>query len=62
MKGVGIMNIHYYDYDHDSKIPDFDRYKDCKGTICGYQRKQTTRNREEVTCKLCLREINKKNS
>lgn len=56
------MNIHYYDYDHDSKIPDFDRYKDCKGTICGYQRKQTTRNREEVTCKLCLREINKKNS
>jgi len=28
-----------------------------KHTACGYLRKQTTSNKDEVTCKLCLREM-----
>ncbi len=28
-----------------------------KHTVCGYLRKQTTSNKDEVTCKLCKREM-----
>ncbi|WP_017826185.1 hypothetical protein [Clostridium botulinum] len=50
--------IHYLDLDHDSKIPR--DYRTGKGTICGYQRQEATLNKENVTCKLCLREMKKK--
>lgn len=47
--------IHYLDLEHDLNIPD--EFRIGNGTICGYQRKETTLKKEEVTCKLCLKKI-----
>ena len=50
--------IHLLDRVGDSKVPYCNEYKvnGYKVAICGYQRKYTTTELNEVTCKICLRE------
>jgi hypothetical protein len=52
------MKIHLFDISHSLKFNAFDtdRYN---ATKCGYVRQNITHKTEEVTCKLCLREIKK---
>ncbi|MGL5152805.1 MAG: hypothetical protein ACRC7N_19790 [Clostridium sp.] len=52
------MKVHLFDYDHCSKFPQ-DNTDKWNATKCGYTRKNVTKKIEEVTCKLCLREIKK---
>ena len=52
------MKIHLFDYDHCSRFPQ-DHPDKWNATKCGYTRKNVTRKAEEVTCKLCLREMKK---
>jgi hypothetical protein len=56
------LKIHLEDFYEDSKVPYWNASKK-QGysiAICGYQRKYTTAKIEEVTCKICLKEINKR--
>ena len=52
------MKTHLYDSRTLSRAPDFvkNRYdrEGLKGSACGYVRKATTTNLDEVTCKICL--------
>lgn len=52
------MKVHLFDFEHYKSFPpnDMDRFN---ATKCGYVRENVTRDRKEVTCKLCLREIRK---
>jgi len=52
-----MAKMHYLDIEHDLKIPWWNRYKGYRGTVCGYQRENVTLEKDEVTCKLCLREM-----
>ena len=54
------MKKHYFDKETNKKIPFFQKHKG-SGTICGYMRNEITFNPEEVTCKLCLKEMKKRN-
>jgi len=47
--------VHMFDYEHDKAIPSLARYHMHCGTLCGYQRRRTTTNKEDVTCHWCLR-------
>jgi hypothetical protein len=52
-----MSKVHLFDYDHYKCFP-----KDhicSKATKCGYVRENVTTDISKVTCKLCLREINK---
>lgn len=55
--------VHLYDYNTLKEAPDFIKReyfaKNENGAKCGYVRKNVTTDRSEVTCKLCLREMNK---
>ena len=52
------MKTHLYDSRTLSRAPDFvkNRYdrEGLKGSACGYVRKATKTNLDEVTCKICL--------
>lgn len=52
--------LHLYDYTSDEKVPYFDenKRKGYKMAICGYQREKVTNDKNKVTCKLCLSELN----
>jgi hypothetical protein len=52
--------IHLFDIHHYSKFPN-DNMDKFKATKCGYVRNNITHDVKEVTCKLCLRELNKSN-
>ena len=56
------MKTHLHDVEHEAKIPDWDENKinGYRATCCGYQRKLVTSDRREVTCKICLREIERR--
>ena len=53
---------HLFDYEHDAKIPleDDNKLNGYRATYCGYQRKLVTSDRKKVTCKICLREIERR--
>lgn len=57
------MKTHLYDFNEDEKVPNHNVNKKVgyRVTYCGYQRINVTRNKQEVTCKLCLREIERRN-
>ena len=56
-----MSKIHLYSYEHDSKIPAFIKEQEQgKGTICGYMSNSITRDINLVTCKLCMKEIEKR--
>jgi len=57
--GIKISKIHLFDIEHFRKFPN-DSEERWNATKCGYVRKNITRDVEKVTCKLCLKEINKK--
>lgn len=54
-----MSKIHLFDFEHYSKFPEYDKDK-FNTTKCGYVRENITHDIEKVTCKLCLKEINKK--
>ena len=47
--------VHLYDREEDSKVPSDDELKKrgWRMSKCGYQRQQTARDIENVTCKIC---------
>lgn len=53
--------FHLFDFEHDSKVPDYDENKQSgyRATKCGYQRKYVTTDKSKVTCKQCLNIIKK---
>ena len=56
------MVVHLWDLVGDSKVPSWNYAKNIEGyrmSMCGYQRKNVTTNRNEVTCKMCLKKMNK---
>lgn len=54
---------HLLDSEHERKIPSWDENKisGYHATICGYQRKNVASDPHRVNCKLCLREMEKRN-
>lgn len=54
-----MTKIHLIDYTEDSKVPNWDEYKKAGYVVfkCGYQRKKSTINEDEVTCRKCLKFI-----
>lgn len=56
-----MVKIHLVDLLEDSKVPSYNDFKIRGWRIskCGYQRQQTTRNIENVTCKMCRRKYEK---
>lgn len=54
---------HLFSNEHENKIPKDDTNKilGYHATICGYQRKSVASDPYRVNCKLCLREMEKKN-
>jgi hypothetical protein len=50
--------IHLLDIEEDDKVPltDKSKRKGWRISKCGYQRKYTSTNIEDVDCKICLRE------
>jgi hypothetical protein len=54
---------HLLDREHERKIPSWDGNKilGYHATACGYQRKDVASDPSRVNCKLCLREMRKKN-
>lgn len=50
--------VHLFDVEHASKFPRYDENR-FNATKCGYVRKNVTHDINEVTCKLCLRALNK---
>ncbi|MFT9496353.1 hypothetical protein [Anaerosolibacter sp.] len=52
------MKIHLLDRVGDKKVPHWNKAKKegYRVAKCGYQRKQTSKEIDEVTCNLCLRE------
>lgn len=52
------MKTHYFNLKEHIKIPVGIR-SDCKMAQCGYLRKETTEDKEKVTCKLCINEMRK---
>jgi len=54
------MKAHYYWWEYDKDIPSHIDKDNHSMAICGYLRKETTRDKEKVTCKWCLREMKKK--
>lgn len=50
--------VHLFDWEHALKFPKEDENR-FNATKCGYVRNNVTRDREKVTCKLCLRALNK---
>ncbi|HGG0416119.1 TPA: hypothetical protein ACJFE8_000870 [Clostridium sporogenes] len=57
---IKVNKVHYFWRDYDKNIPDYIDRDNCKMAICGYLRKNTTRDKEKVTCKHCLREMKKR--
>lgn len=56
------MVVHLLDLVEDNKVPSWNYAKSIEGyrmAICGYQRKIVTTNKNEVTCKMCLKKMNK---
>lgn len=53
------MVMHYHDIQHEKSIPVWDENKQngLKGTLCGYQRKNATIDKNKVTCKYCKKYI-----
>lgn len=52
------MVVHLLDLEEDNKFPDWNYAKSIEGyrmAICGYQRQVVTMNKNEVTCKKCLK-------
>lgn len=54
--------IHLFDREEHMKVPNWNTAKACglQMTACGYMRALTTHDENKVTCKLCLKEIEKK--
>lgn len=58
------MVVHLLDLGEDNKVPSWNYTKSILGyrmAICGYQRQVVTINKNEVTCKKCLKKINSSN-
>lgn len=58
------MIIHLLDLEEDNKVPSWNYAKSIEGyrmAICGYQRQIVTMNKNEVTCKKCLKKMNLRN-
>lgn len=53
------MKTHYFNYEEDMKVPRHLR-EDCRMALCGYLREKTTMDFDEVTCKLCIKEMRKR--
>lgn len=54
---------HFFSKEHEDKIPSWDSNKllGYRAAICGYQRKDVASDPHRVNCKLCLKEMEKKN-
>lgn len=52
------MKVHYFDLTEHLKVPMHLR-EGYKMSKCGYLRKETTIDFDEVTCKLCIKEMKK---
>lgn len=57
-----MSKVHLYDLNADMQVPNSNiaKHEGFKVATCGYQRKVTTENEKEVTCKICLKELKKK--
>ena len=59
-----LCKIHYNCYETIKNAPEYLKKEwvteNKNGTICGYLRKNTTYKINEVTCKLCIKELKKK--
>lgn len=55
-----MAKIHLVDFTEDSKVPSNNdlKLRGWRVSKCGYQRQQTTRNIENVTCKICRKKNN----